>query len=221
VENGSFEPSHRVNGDATLTLYFSLFLVLLAFFILLYTVAEQNHERSAEVVESVSVAFHRATPLPTVTGTTPAPAPAPGFGAPLTPEGLSVELGRLFAATVPLTAGDSSEPGALLQFVITADSLFLPDTIALRDTARQQLDRLAVLLGRAPTGIRYQVDLEIGTGPAADPQDRAVARAVAFAEFLESRGVPDGALAIGLRDSKRRDLRFTFRAVGNIDGSPS
>ena len=184
----------------------SLFLLLLVFFIVLFSISQVHQQRLDAVLTSLDDAFGR---LPSGLGLITRPAPSDEDA---TPEGFVRAVGTLVAGFTPLTeSGHLAPDGSLLEIALAPDQIFKGNGTTLQPQAAAILDRLAVLLQRRLPGQHYRL-----TFRAVTPADTGLAgeRLAGFAAALFAKGCPPEALAIGVAPGRTEALRLDFSLVG-------
>ena len=193
-------------GGSAVALFLALYLLLLAFFILLNTISTFEEVKTREVQESLSSAF--ASILPPTTSLNP----LTSLSGPLVQARKKQEdLAKLFETEVKVTKVEVVQPGKLMEVVMYTDQLFNPEDIPLRDSQKNFINQLAATMDGAPDGLRYEVELLIGIesdkrGRLSPSQTLAVARAGTFARALETAGAPKGTAYVGLDPSSDPQL---------------
>jgi hypothetical protein len=175
----------------------SLFLLLLVFFILLFSVAQVHKQRVDEVVISIDEAFAR---IPSTLGLLRRPAPD---ALEATPEGFARSVSALITGFAPLAESRHMAPGgSLLEIDLPPGMVFEPGSAKLTPGAAGVLDRLAILLQHRLPDQRFRLTLR-AVSPADDP-----------AETLFAKGCPADALAVGLERGAGAAIRLDFTLVG-------
>lgn len=197
--------------DPTLALFLGLYLILLAFFVLLNTMASPKEDRIKAVLSSLLATFSteilsRAAPTEF----------AASVGEILAVAEFHREIRDFFESAVPLARVDSFSAGTVMRIRLPADQLFEPRSIRIRADREDLLARIERAMNRDVKEVRYEVELATFTGPfmAGDTPSGhllEVARAGAFARALEARGVPRGALLVGALPGNPDDIELTFR----------
>ena len=186
----------------------SLFLLLLVFFIVLFSISQVHQQRLDAVLTSIDDAFGR---LPSGLGLITRPAPSDEDA---TPEGFVRAVGTLVSGFSPLAeSGHLAPGGTLLEVDLAPQQLFQGDSDKLQPAAAAILDRLAVLLQRRLPGQHYRMTLR-AVMPAGADTGLAGERLAGFAAALFAKGCPPDALAIGLEPGPAVALRFDFSLVG-------
>jgi hypothetical protein len=185
-----------------------LFLLLLVFFIVLFSISQVHQQRLDAVLTSIDDAFGR---LPSGLGLITRPAPSDEDA---TPEGFVRAVGTLVSGFAPLAESAHTAPGGtLLEIDLAPSQVFQGDGDALQPAAAAILDRLAVLLQRRLAGRHYHLTLRAVT-PAGTDNGLAGTRLAGFAATLFAKGCPPDALAIGLEPGRQEALRLDFSLVG-------
>jgi hypothetical protein len=197
--------------DPTLALFLGLYLILLAFFVLLNTMATLKEDRIKAVLSSLLATFSteilsRAAPTEF----------AASVGEILAVEEFHREIRDFFESAVPLARVESFSAGTVMRIRLPADQLFEPESIRIRADRDELLYRIERAMTRDVEEVRYEVQLTTFTGPflgGDTPPGNLleVARAGAFARALDARGVPRGAVVIGALPGNPDELELTFR----------
>ncbi len=196
-------------------LLLSLNLILLAFFILLNSLAEFETSRAQAVLASVKQAFH---------GKVEAAGQLPDYGSSLGAlpevEAKMREVGSLFEAIAPLAHANSLRRVDSVRIDFPASALFRPGSPRIREGREVLLERLAQSLRKTPKAApRYLLEILVGIGSQEAAEGTAkrgtvtleVHRAAALAARLNAEGAPLHALSIGLRPGAADSLRFVVR----------
>ena len=199
----------------TLTLYVSMFLLLLAFFGLLNSLSTVERERLSGVVQGLEQAFGQRTSAPDQKLTAEA----------LDSAARAVEsLGELFSAEIPVAKIEASGPGRTLVVTLPARTLFLGDDVV-RPEALGLLTRVADVLARQSgnakaDGAQVLLEFLVATADPPGEGDDAVpqARAAAFARALVGAGAPDGPFTVGLERGQEGWARLLFTVVETAKG---
>lgn len=219
---------HRAKGNSNIVLLLSLNLILLAFFILLNSLAEVQSGKARAVIASVNQAFNGRIEV-----ASQLPAHSSSLGALPAVEAKMREIGSLFEAIVPSSEAKEIRRAKAVRVDLPASALFKPASLQLRPGREALIQRLAKALRKTPPGPssgttpgapNYELSVLFGAGdvPAAagaapggattgDFRTLAQRRAAILAERLVAAGVFQGALSIGLRPGQADSLRFIVR----------
>lgn len=192
--------------DPTLILILSLYLLLLAFFILLNNISEVEKARSKAVAGSLQATFAfrgRPTSNPTVSIST--------IGKVLGDDSLDQRLGTLVRAELRLARFEVIEPGRLMQLRVHEAALFTGLDNEISSTGRRLIDRIATELRNPPSGVRYDVEIRLSRMRAGgDGLLDRIRRAAALSQALaEAKGWP-GTIAGGVEHAGSAEVRFLF-----------
>lgn len=216
-------PDHGLSGT-TITLFLSLFLLLLAFFLVLNAHSTYDESRADAVLASLGETFadRRGEAEGSYTG---------GVGNVVMPgRAFLDEVSAIVEAEIPAVVQDRTRRGAVLEARLRADALFEDGSAALRGPRWRLLDRLIAALAAAPKGVKYEMEfiagsdydstesLQQGATPlqgaaSSKGESLAMARAGTFARAMVARGAPPAALAIGMDGSGPDRVRLRFRVV--------
>lgn len=204
-DNNSSNPSK----DASQILFLSLFLLLLAFFILLNSLATIEETRSRKVMTSVAATFSAIT-----APDTDARIVIADLGPAAEPERLLDAMKQLWVTSVAVVEVETLTPRRIMQITMPSNELFLGGEAELRRDRHALFERLARLLAIRADGFAHEIELVHGRGATA--AGLPVRRAVALAQALVARGAPDEAISVGIReaDPKTIRMRFMFRPEG-------
>ncbi len=193
------------------TIYFlGIFLLLLAFFILLGAIARQDAIKTRGVMSSVAATFRTQTEPKDVSelfvsqlGRIPEPA--------VLLEGLE----GLWVTAVPVTRVEVLQPGRTMELSLPLREVFVARTALMRSDREELLKHtVAALSVPYPDQV---LQFWVIAGPEAKPRPGEAAlafeRAVAFAGVLNELGAPPAPTAVGVEpaDKGRVRLRFAFR----------
>jgi len=203
-------PSHsprRRFVDPTVGLFVSLYLILVAFFIVMNEVSNQETARAVAAMESLDDAFERPYPVPALT-----PGLAPPASHPTGDEAFLVEAGELVASILGPPENVGAEGGNRRILELDTHALFFDDAPRLSAQAQRFFDALADVLAEAPAGIRREAVFLFGR--AGDEGGFAVARADRLARAMAEAGAPPAAIGVGLApELTGRELRIELRSA--------
>lgn len=194
-EDGQNEAKHPAAASAQALL--SLYLLLLAFFILLQSISTFEEQRAGEVMEGVNRSFPSFLKSGTVGGDR------------MTSGGLAVgaeasaQLGPLFEAYFTLSPTARMTPADSYRINVPLSDLFVGQGEALNPRVGPFLDQLADILQRPPSGARIELELLIperptaARGDARNTETPAMRRLANLVQALMQAGAPPSALSIG------------------------
>ena len=206
------ENNRSARVDPTVVNFLSLYLILLAFFILLMSLSQMEQERIQAALGSLDIAFKsKIETKQSENTTTPTPQRVVGF------ETFPERVKRQFEAALPIGRFEVHQIGDLIRITVPSDLIFVPGKPHLRATKADLIEGIALSLSQSRAPERYHVALQIGTettsttsrGAAGKPS-LAMLRAGAFARDLRRRGVAARRIVVGLRAGHAGQLRLTF-----------
>lgn len=192
--------------DPMVGLFVSLYFILLAFFIVLNLISNQQTARAVAVMESLESTFERPFPeRASIPGLTP-PARHPAVESDFLVEAGAAVLG------MPGTARQKpAEGGNLLEIAIDTHGLFIVGEDRFSEQAAGLFATLSALLADAAGDRREVVFLFGDSGPQAGLA-RSRARALALA--MTAAGSPAGSVGIGIRHGQSgRTIAARFAAA--------
>lgn len=203
-------PQHPPAGDGSITLFLGLFLLILAFFILLVSISTIEKVKSTVVQDSLTSAF--STILPPVTSPTTLTALE---GEVLAGPQFQDEVRGLFETSLQVAKVEVVQPGRLMVVDIPADVLFLPGEAAFQPTQQPLFDRVVASVSGAPPGLRFDMEFVIGAPYVKErdlpvTQTLEIARAGAFAREMATRGVPPQNIVVGVRRGDPKNVAIYF-----------
>jgi len=199
-------------SDNTMGLFVALYLILLAFFILLNAVSEQAIVKAEAAMESVNTTFKETKDLDNVFTTDPAAIEAPANDQTLN------QIRYAFLTEMELEGRFSTEGGNIFEVQFSADSMFQRGSFRVRPERTIFLDRLIELVQQSPNSQSQKIALMFGSG--SGPVDRemtraqeiAVRRAGSLARYFREKGVPDGVFTIGFVSIPEGEIFAAFRS---------
>ncbi len=195
-------------GGGTVALFLSLYLVLLAFFILLVALSDGVSRKSREILDGLNSQF--------ATGDTGRPTRfVSDLGSVVSPAEFMDHVTGVYEAAIPAARIRVLSPGRLMELDVHVDSLFDHDTEILRPAQRRAFAELVAALSSPPPGLRYVVEASFGV---ADPEalmpvtdSRALRRAAIVARAFAEEGAPPGSVVAALETGDPLQVRLIFR----------
>lgn len=205
-------------GRGSLVLFLALYLLLLAFFIMLTALSSLERQRAEAVMDSLTITFapgrapaETIVPLDDLAGNQRA---AEAFIALVT---------DLFQSAVPAVRLRHAAPGRAVEMRMRAEALFEPGTDKLRRPRQAMLDSVVAALAGAPPGLRFEMAMIAEVTETRDANDvamlpvdgahLAMRRAGGFGRFMNDRGAAQGSVVVGLSPGDPDWLRIVIRAV--------
>ncbi|MCR9256865.1 MAG: hypothetical protein NXI16_12315 [Alphaproteobacteria bacterium] len=202
-------PPRRGSRFSSAQAFLSVYLLLVAFMIVLNTFYTPDVNRVSKVLNSVGAQFRQ---LPE-TGRDPDTGLSPmAIEAGLQ---LSDNLGQIFEAYFPVDEGPVRRDALTYSVDVPLDSLLLPEDPALVRPGKEGfVRRIADVLGNAPGSQRYEMEvLTAPTAPFATYAEKAQPVAIglsSLAEAVHAAGAPAGAVAAGFAPLPQGVARFFF-----------
>lgn len=199
----------------SVALFLALYLLLLAFFIMLTALSSLETQRAGAVMDSLGETFRQAP----AAGTPPeAPMPLDVLDAERRAAEAFLSVVRdLFEGTVPAARVETISAGRALEVLVPAQSLFETDAAAIRDARVPLFDGLVAALTAVPSGMRFELAALLQTGGEAafppPPDALAPRRATALARLMAQRGAVPGSVVTGLAQGPEDRVRLVFRVV--------
>lgn len=200
----------RGGGGNAITLFLGLFLLVLAFFILLVSISTIENVKSKEVMNSLTSTFSDlVTPVTDPTDFVSMQ------GEILSPEVFQDRIAGVFSANVAVDHIRVIQPGRVMRIDLQALELFVDGSANIRPGHIDLIDRIVASLSANPKGIRYEMAFLIGsTMPDSidlpTSQTLEISRAGNFARILIERGAPPNAISVGIRDGAATDVTIHF-----------
>jgi len=206
------QESSKAKGGGSITLFLGLYLLILAFFILLVSISRFEEIKSRAVMNSLTSTFSAI--LPPIYDLTEF---ASKEGDILAGQVFQSEMTELFSTAVQVIKVDIVQPGRLMRVVLPSDSLFFPGTTNVREAQFPLLDRVVATLSGSPPGLRYEMQFVIGSPYAGGTSlpiggTLETSRGSVFVRDMLSRGAPPDSLAVGLKPGNPDEITLWFHA---------
>ena len=207
------ERTKRIFGsDNTLGLFVALYLILLAFFIVLTSMSQQEAPRAVMAMDSVNNTFDRKTDNKRF-NIDPRASNDPSNDVSLQ------KIRNLFYAELELEGRFTNRGGNVFEVEFPEEYLFSPGSFNVRPDRHGFLDQLLEAQSQGISEGRQQLAIMFGSGVApvsremTRSQEVAVRRAGSLARYLEGKGVPDGAFITGFVGIEEGKILAIFRNV--------
>jgi len=204
----------RIFGsDTTMGLFVGLYLIMLAFFIMLNAVSEKAPDRTLLAIDSVNSTFKETKQLdnlPTIDPTADDIASKDQV--------LSI-ISQAFLAKMDLPGRFSTDGGSVFEVQFPAEKLFQPGSFRLRRDMLPFLDQLIAAVKSGPKDKRQQIALMFGAGikpvdrEMTRSQEAAIRRAETIALYLASKGIPKGLFVTGFVAIPESEVLAAFRSA--------
>ncbi|MCH8213858.1 MAG: hypothetical protein IIC54_07280 [Proteobacteria bacterium] len=182
----------------------------MSFFILLVTISTREELKTQAVMDSLTSTFR--TILPPSTDLTAFSAKE---GEVVIGQRFQEQITKIFTTSMRVIKVEIVQPGRVMRVVMAADSLFLTGETEIRPARFPLLDRLVATLSGRPPGVRFDMELVIGSAYTPDNdlpirQTLEMARVGSFARAMLARGVPPDSISVGLKPGNREDVVIWF-----------
>lgn len=124
------------------------------------------------------------------------------------PERLLDAMKQLWVTSIGVQEVEILTPGRIMQITMPSNELFLGGKANLRRDRQELFDNLAQLLSVRSDGFAHEIELVHGRSGTAT--GLSVRRAVALAQALVSRGAPNDAVSVGIREADPKTIRMRF-----------
>lgn len=202
-------------SSSTIMASLSLYLIILAFFIMMNSISQREGSRTEGVLKSISSSF-KEYPRTTIVALEAADGGA-GEDAP----GFEQSIEKLFESAFPLAEIEVLEAFDQIEVTLPLESMFVSGGSGIRGRNEPVLDRLAALLEFETAGRIHEIEALLSWAPQVQENGAvaneldgdallAVNRAGALARELTARGVRASAVAIGIERRDPAKMRFLF-----------
>lgn len=189
-------------GEGPTLLYLGVFILLLAFFILLNSISHVHKDKAGAVIRSVDDAFSIQALLEGSAGDRQQVRRDAAQAL--------ADLGDLIRAELPLAKVEAGKETGTLHVTMPASYLFAGDGATIRPDQQGLLDRIARALETRPAGLSVRAEFLFSTVGAADTAPLVV-RAGALARAVASLGANPAWMSVGLeKGTQAGQLRLLF-----------
>jgi hypothetical protein len=176
-----------------------LYLLLFAFFILLFNLSRTEEFKSKSVARSLNTTFAKQGQLQD----TPEIFVSAEGDVVATPRKIAEKLGNLVKTAIPIANIEMLEAGRVLRARFPVAELFDPGSAVLRPDIMDKIRRIAREIANPPLGGRYDMEARFSGTRDRDEksvlvQARTVARAGHLARTFLEMGAPTGTIATGI-----------------------
>lgn len=194
--------------------FLGLYLLVLAFFIMLVSISTFETVKSSAVMNSLTSTF--TTILPPTSDPTEFNAKD---GDIIAGQAFQEEITSLFATAVQVENIEVVQPGRLMRVKFRDNILFLDGKTEVREDQVPLLDKIVASISNRPPGLRIDMEVIMGTDVSDDgmmpiEQTQRTARLGALARTLVSRGAPPDSVAVGLKAGGAGETSMWFWVRG-------
>ncbi|MEK9726034.1 MAG: hypothetical protein VW405_21455 [Rhodospirillaceae bacterium] len=197
-------------GPDAISLFLSLFLLMLAFFIVLVSISTLEEVKSKVVQDSLTSTFK--TVIPPSTDPTELTSKD---GDVLAGQQFQEQVTGIFATTLQIAKIEIVQPGRLMRIKLPTNAIYVDGATAVRPVAVPVLDRIVAVLSARPPGLRFDMEFVIGSPVGDDKalpvgQTLELERAGNLAREMAARGVPPDSVAVGNQPGRSNEVTFWF-----------
>ena len=210
MDDAAFQHEETPQEDSA-PLFVSLYIVLLAFFIMLNTMATIDEKRLESAMQSINKAFSMTTPI------AGAPALMDDAGTELHATQFFNELKSVASSFVPAEYLDVYTTGNVMEMVIPEEYVFIPLTHEFHQQAKPFFQNLVPVLMKWYPALRIEAEMLVSIEPAEvslNPDRRSeqlgIKRATALSTFLTGKGMNEKNVVPGLRSDAKGNITMIF-----------
>lgn len=195
-------------------MFLGLYLLLVAFFILLNSISSIQEDKAKDAVFSVHSAFE-AVGIPS----SQSMHFSSDIGSFAEAASSLVKIGALVKTAIPLARVEEVIPGQLMQIETTTEELFVGGEARLKEQSNSLLNKVGRILSDPPDDLRFDVEIIVGSewilsGDLAKGETLEVARAGTLARELRARGAPADSTVAGIEIGDPSHVRMMFYIRG-------
>lgn len=207
-------PQDIRSGGGSIIVFLGLYLLLVAFFILLNSISTVEEDKAKEAIFSVNSAFE-AVGIPS----SRMMRFSSDIGSFAEAATSLVKIGALVKTAISLARVEEVIPGQLMQIEITAEELFVAGEARLKEESNSLLNKVGRILSDPPEDLRFDVEIIVGSewilpDDLAQGETLEVARAGTLARELRARGAPEGSIVAGIEIGDPNHVRMMFHVRG-------
>jgi hypothetical protein len=210
VTNASGPGGSASGSSDSVSMFLSLFLLVLAFFIVLVSISTLEDVKSQAVCDSLSSTFRSV--LSPITNPTEFTSKDGNF---LGGQAFQKQITGIFATTLQVAKVEIVRPGSLMRIKLPASAMFADGETDIRPVTIPVLDRFVAVLSAPPPGLRFDMEFVIGS-PLSKDKELSVAqtletqRAGNLAREMAHRVVPPDSIAIGIQPGRSDQITIWF-----------
>lgn len=194
--------------------FLGLFLLVLAFFIMLVSISTFEEVKSSRVMDSLTSTF--TTVLPPTSDPVDFNAKD---GDILAGEAFQEQITTIFSTAIQVENIEVVQPGRLMRLQMRVNVLYLDGQTAVREDQYPLLDRIVAVLSNRPPGLRQDMEVIIGsrvTEGVSLPvgQTLEMSRVGELARLMVSRGAPPDAISVGMKPGDPGEISIWFWVRG-------
>ena len=220
--DGHIQTFEQTGQNRNTSLFLSLFLLVLAFFILLVSISTIETYKSQTVMNSLTSVF--ASPI--VSDAQPTEFTTRD-GEVLSNPQFQSDIADLFSTMINVTRIEVILPGQIMRIKLPTKIMFKNNEFKLRDNIRVLLDRVIANLSARPSGQRFEAQLVMSIPEAKQKPDQeqvptkqleniasfktlTIKRAGFFAETMINLGAPRDSIVVGVEPGDPEQMTIWF-----------
>lgn len=212
--NNDFEPEDPPSRPDIVPIFLGLFLLVLAFFIMLVSISTFEQVKSSQVMDSLTSTF--TTVLPPTSDPVDFNAKD---GDILAGEAFQEQITSIFSTAIQVEKIEVVQPGRLMRLQMRVNVLYLDGQTTVREDQYPLLDRIVAVLSNRPPGLRQDMEVIIGsrvTEGVALPvgQTLEMSRVGELARLIVSRGAPPDSISVGMKPGDPNEISLWFWVRG-------
>jgi len=199
-----------VQSPDIVPIFLGLFLLVLAFFIMLVSISTFEPVKSTAVMDSLSSTF--TTVLPPTSDPTEFNAKD---GDIIAGEAFQEQITSIFSTAIQIEKIEVVQPGRLMRLHMPSSALFRADEAAVREDMLPLLDRIVASLSNRPPGLRQDMEVIIGTALTGNfylplQQSLEMSRVGELARTIIGRGAPPDSVSVGIKSGDQGNISIWF-----------
>lgn len=204
------QSGNQIGQSSVMSLFLSLFLLVLAFFIILVSISTLEEAKLNAVKDSLLSTFNTVmSPSTDPTDFTSKD------GDVLAGQEFQEQITEIFATTLQIAKIEIVQPGKLMRVKLPTNAMYVDGENTVRPVAVPVLDRIVAVLSARPPGLRYDMEFVIGSPYTSEKslpvgQTLEVGRVGNLAREMFRRGVPPDSVAVGIQPGRADQVTIWF-----------
>lgn len=198
-------PTKANESNKTGTLFLSLFLLILAFFIVLVSISRVQDSKTNAVKASLGTTFTKIMDS-SVSDFTVKDSEDPAG------KEFQEEITTVFTTHLQVAKVNIVQPGKLMIARMPNSAVFLENTFELNPNLFEFIDRTVAILGSRPPGTHFDMEFIVGVpdGILSIEQNINMERAGSFAREVLTRGAPPDSISVGIMPGEENLIVMRF-----------
>jgi hypothetical protein len=198
-------PPSQGSSSKTGTLFLSLFLLILAFFIVLVSISRVQETKTNAVKQSLGTTFQKVMDS-SVSDFTVKDSDNPAG------KEFQEEITTIFTTHLQVAKIEIVQPGRLMIARMPVSAIFLENSPELNPSVFEFLDRTVAILSSSPPGTHFDMQFIVGVpdGLLSIKETIEMRQAGSFIREILSRGAPPDSLSVGLNPGEAEQIMIRF-----------